>query len=138
MDILLRIKNISIVDVGAFGVMMFAADNIPFALTLERTYPDGTGGQIIKIPRKIPLMCVRSTYFKGGYPTYEIQVPGHDRILFHKANEETELDGCCAVGSEFGIGPHGKPGLLHCGNGGGFDIFMSKVKQHENFTAQFE
>jgi hypothetical protein len=120
----LSIKRVSVIDEGCFGVLM---DNfVPFALTLERTYANG----FVKIPPGT-YQCVKDYYHKGGYPTFEIKVPGHSRILFHKANIEDDLDGCIAIGEQFGE-LRGKPGILQSGIG--FSEFWNKVKDLESFT----
>lgn len=43
------------------------------------------------------------TYHKGGYPAYEITVPGRTRILIHAANRARELLGCIAPGRSLGF-----------------------------------
>jgi len=120
---MLEIKRVSVVDAGAFGVMML--DGIPFAVTLERTYDNNA----VKLRCGV-YYCYKTAYYRGGYPTYEISVPGHDRILFHKANVETELDGCIAIGEQFGI-LNGKPAILQ--SGVGFNEFMRKMENKESF-----
>lgn len=48
-------------------------------------------------------LCVRTTYWKYGYETFEITgVPGRDRILFHPGNTEEDSDGCVLPGLDFG------------------------------------
>lgn len=42
-------------------------------------------------------------YHKGGYPAYEITVPGRSRILIHAANRARELEGCIAPGRTLGF-----------------------------------
>lgn len=42
-------------------------------------------------------------YHKGGYPAYEITVPGRSRILIHAANRARELEGCIAPGRSLGF-----------------------------------
>lgn len=42
-------------------------------------------------------------YHKGGYPAYEIEVPGRSRILIHAANLASELWGCVAPGNYLGF-----------------------------------
>jgi hypothetical protein len=128
---LVRVKHVSMIDPGAFGVMMLTCNEIPFAVTLERTY-QVDGKQVTKIPTGIPLLCTGTIYHEGGYPTFEIHVVGHTRILFHKANKEMQLDGCMAIGEEFGL-MDGVPAIIHCGNGGGFDEFMNKVGKLDSF-----
>jgi hypothetical protein len=118
----IKIKHVSIIDAGAFGVIL--CDEVPFGVTLERSYLEGTR-QVTKIPAGT-YRCEKRLYHRGGYWTFEILVPGHSSILFHKANRETELDGCIAIGEEYGI-LDGVPAILHCGNGGGFDEFLQKV-----------
>jgi hypothetical protein len=127
----LTIKRVSIIDPGAFGVMLL--DDVPFAVTLERTY-DLDAREVVKIPPGI-YRCTKTTYYKGDYPTYEIHVPGHSRILFHKANVETQLEGCIAIGEEFGV-LYNKPAVLRSGRG--FDEFMQKMSHLEYFDLTIE
>lgn len=42
-------------------------------------------------------------YHHGGYPAYQIIVPGRDRILIHAANRAAELLGCVAPGKALGF-----------------------------------
>jgi len=112
------LKRISIIESGAFGVLLI--DDVPIAVTLERTYENLS----VKIPAGIHI-CKRTTYHKGGYETFEIEVQGHSRILFHKANTEIDLDGCVGIGEQFGE-LHGKPAILQ--SGAGFTEFMQKLK----------
>jgi hypothetical protein len=83
---------------GAFGVLL--QHDIPFAVTLERTYQTD---QIVatKIPAgRYP--CTLTRFEHGGYLTYEIHVPGHSRILFHKGNISLDSEGCVLVAESFG------------------------------------
>jgi hypothetical protein len=118
---ILKLKRVSIIEPGAFGVLML--DEVPFAVTLERTY-GLYGGQELKIAPGV-YRCSMTIYYRGNYPTYEIHVPGHTRILFHKANLEEELDGCIAIGEQFGE-LNGKPAILQSGKG--FEEFMQKMR----------
>jgi len=100
----LELVRVSIAPEGCFGVLLVAG--LPAGpVTLERTYPlaDSAprGPQFVKIPPG-RYRCVRS-YFNGGrYDSYEVTgVTGHDRLLFHIANEESDLDGCIGVGQRF-------------------------------------
>jgi len=128
------IKHVSIIDPGAFGVIMDEA-RVPFGVTLERSYLENQR-QVTKIPPGL-YACTRTIYHRGGYPTFEIHVIGHERILFHKGNLESQLDGCIAIGEEFGV-LDGKPAILHCGNGGGFDEFVKKTKDVDAFDLIME
>lgn len=48
--------------------------------------------------------CVRTWYHKGKYDTYEIiDVQDRTRILFHKGNWMTDVNGCVALGTGFGV-----------------------------------
>lgn len=120
------LKRVAIVDDGAFGVLLF--DDIPICLTVERTYAAGQS-QTVKIPSG-RLLCLRSTYYKGGYPTFEIIVPGHNRILFHKGNIEDDVDGCVALGEKFGT-LSGKPAVLQ--SGAAFATFMNRLEGVNEF-----
>jgi len=112
------VQRVSKVEPGCFGVMLDER-GWPFAVTLERTYEN----LLVKIPSGT-YVCTRTKYFKGGYPTYEIPVPGHDRILLHVANVETELEGCIAVALKFGE-LNGRLAVLESSKG--FECFMSRA-----------
>lgn len=128
---MLTIKRVSIVEEGCFGVMLLRG--IPFALTLERTY-EIAGPKPTKIPAGI-YRCTKSIFIKGNYATYEIHVPGHDRILFHKGNVEEDFDGCIGIGEQFGmLGP--KPAILQ--SGAGFEEFMRRMEDVEFFDLTIE
>jgi len=93
---------------GAFGVLL--QDGLPVCLTLERTYESPEGLQLTKIPTgRWP--CRKTVYYAGGYETFEILVPGHERLLFHRGNLELESDGCVLLGRELGT-LHGQPAVL--------------------------
>lgn len=112
---------------GAFGTLIDLKDGYPFAVTLERTYvtyryetderrstaEKPVGHEVRSFAPKIPadtLECRRSYYHKGDYPTFEIMVPSHTRILFHKGNMPTDSDGCVLVGETFSA-YGGRPGI---------------------------
>jgi hypothetical protein len=112
----MNLIRVALNEHGMFGVLVDR--EIPFAVTLE---PDGT--QVKYIPSGV-YDCHSTMYHKGGYPTFEIIVPGRERILFHKGNTEADTRGCVLVGESFGV-LNGKPGILQSGEG--FSEFMSKV-----------
>lgn len=66
-------------------------------VTLERNF-DGSP--------KIPVgqyRCIRRMSPHFGYEVFMLEdVPGHDHIEIHKANVQTELDGCIALGMHYG------------------------------------
>lgn len=48
--------------------------------------------------------CVRSTFHRGGYPTFEVMdVPERELIKFHVANSEEDLLGCIGLGLKLGV-----------------------------------
>jgi hypothetical protein len=96
--------RVSVSAYGAFGVMMLLG--VPFAVTLEHTYGDPPRPKIPAGEFKMRL----SKFYRGGYDTYEVIVPGHSRILIHKANLPEELDGCIGIGESFNP-VNGKPGI---------------------------
>lgn len=99
MDPSLILRRVSVVPQGAFGVLIDAKTGEPFAVSLERTY-DSPGGPWTKIPPGT-WRCVPRWFNKGGYQTFEILIPGHSLILFHKGNVEAHSEGCVLVGERF-------------------------------------
>lgn len=125
-------------DSGAWGtiwLLMPDGDLAPFAVTLERTYESG---KRIKIPDGI-WYCTRRRYNKGKYPTWEIHIPDHKFILFHKGNKELHSDGCVLVAENFHDFDPAK-GLQDIGVGSsaaGFGELMSLSSDVEHFFVEF-
>jgi hypothetical protein len=117
MSSLIVVKRVAILEEGAFGVMLMLGT--PFAVTLERTFDDGQ--PVIPAGRYV---CKRSYFYGGGYETYEISVPGHSRVLFHKGNTEVDSAGCILIAESFGV-LGGEAGILD--SRGGFSEFVSRV-----------
>lgn len=117
----LQLTRVSVLAAGAFGVLL--CDGVPFAVTLEHTYgPDNH----VKIPPG-EYLCHRTKYHRGGYETFEIPVPGHSRILFHRANTEIDLDGCVGVAKTYGMFGDA-PGVAS--SKVGFSEFMGLTEGH--------
>jgi hypothetical protein len=101
---ILELVRVCIAPEGAFGVLLVAG--LPIGpVTLERTYPLAEsaprGPQFLKIPAG-RYRCKRTRFVHGNYDTYEVTgVVGHDRLLFHIGNEESDVDGCIGVGQRF-------------------------------------
>lgn len=130
---------------GAFGVLKhheteYDAIGLPFAATLERTYPTfaeagiseryqrpGFPDQYVKIPHG-RFTCKRSFFNRGGYWTFEVLVPGHSRLLFHKGNVEAHSEGCILVAESF----HGA-GIE---NGSGLAELLSRVSTRTEFELE--
>lgn len=109
-----ELKTIAIRNDGAFGVLLFQGR--PFAVTCERTFENNR----VVIPAGT-LICKRTKYFRGGYDTYEIIVPGHSRVLFHKGNRETDSEACVLVAESFA---EAAGQTLIADSKGGFEEFM--------------
>ncbi len=75
--------------------------------------------------------CIRTIYQAHSYETFEITgVLGHDRLLIHIANEETDVDGCVGIGRRYGL-LRGCPAVLD--SCGGFADFMRLVGDRPSF-----
>lgn len=123
-----RLERVWIGEQGCFGVLM-QNDDPPFAVTLERTFKPTNE---VVIPLGIH-RCTRSRYYKGGYPTYEIHVPEHSRVLFHKGNKEAHSLGCILVGENY----HHFGDIEGIGNSaGGFKEFMDKCNSVDEFQLE--
>lgn len=128
MSELITIKRVARLEEGIFGAILHLG--IPFAVTLEHSY-----GTESKIPAGT-YTCVATKYHKGGYQTFEITgVAGHSRLLFHKANFESDLEGCVGIGEGF-TKLDGRLAISQSGSG--FAEFMEKVGHLPSFQAKFE
>jgi hypothetical protein len=114
--------RVAVHEDGAFGVLLH--DGLPLVLTLERTF----GDRVVIPPGEY--VCRRTTFRKRGYATYEVFVPGHDRVLFHIGNTEEDTTGCVLLGLLFGsLG--GKPAVLLSRLG--FLEFMKRTAGRKEF-----
>lgn len=117
MQPLITVKRVAKLPEGCFGAALHLG--VPFAVTLERTFDDGQP----VIPAGT-YDCKRSYFHGGGYETYEISVPGHSRVLFHKGNIEVDSAGCVLIAESFGV--LGREVAI-LDSKGGFSEFMSRV-----------
>ena len=90
----MELKTVAIRSDGCFSVLLL--DTRPFAVTVERTFDD-----LSTIIHAGTYKCRRDFYHHGGYETFEIVVPGHDRVLFHKGNKEVDSMACVCVAESF-------------------------------------
>jgi len=86
-------------------------------VTLERTFENNR----VVVPTG-RVLCKLSRYYKGKYPTYELQVEGHSRVLFHKGNVELHSEGCVLIAESFSKFGN-RPGIAN--SAGGFKEFMA-------------
>ena len=119
------LNRVYVGEEGAFGTIGLQ-DKPPFAVTLERTFENNR----VVIPKGTH-QCIRSVYYKGGYPTYEIMVDGHSRVLFHKGNKEEHSLGCILVAEYFHDFDE-EPGIAN--SAGGFNEFMSLAGNIKEFN----
>ena len=123
-----KLHRVWVGEEGAFG-LLFCDDKPPFAVTLERTFKPSNE---IVIPYGVH-KCTRSQYFKGGYPTYEINIKGHSRVLFHKGNTEAHSMGCILVAEFF----HQFDDVAGIANSaGGFKEFMKHANNADEFLLE--
>lgn len=122
--ITLELVTVAVRKDGCFSVLKDQF-GVPFAVTIEHTFADGK-----PIIGNGPYTCRKSFYNKGGYSTFEISVPGHTLVLFHRGNTEEDSRGCIIVAESFGE-LKGATAVLD--SKGGFAEFMKKVEGYVEF-----
>lgn len=118
----LQLQTVAILDAGCFSVLCYA--EVPFAVTVEHTFERSP---VISVGK---YSCKRSYYIGGSYPTFEIFVAGHTRILFHKGNTELNSRGCICVAESFGE-LNNMTAVLDSKHG--FEEFMDKLDGIDEF-----
>lgn len=93
-EVRLSLKTVAVRDDGCFSVLCW--DGRPVAVSVERTFDDGE-----PVIGNGVFTCKRDFYHRGGYETFEIIIEGHDRVLFHKGNRETDSLACVIVAESF-------------------------------------
>lgn len=111
---------------GCFGVL-FNQRKEEFAVFLTRTF--GLENKVLVDVGEH--RCFRSFYHKGIYPTFEIFVPDHTKILFHKLNWAFQSEGCIGIAESFDA-INGKAGIG--GSEHGFNEFWNSYKAFSEFT----
>lgn len=122
---ILELIRVAVRPAGAFGVLL-SEDGLPFAVTLERTFDDGKPS----IPAG-EYECVATVFYRHNYSTYEILVPGHSRLLFHKGNYEKDSEGCVLVAKAF-------EGDWISGSLNGFTEFMHRLAGVSSFRLRIK
>lgn len=115
----LHIKTAAIRPHGTYSTLLW--DDEPFAVSVEVSPPVLVDG----IYR-----CHRDHYFKGGYATFEIEVPGHDRVLFHRGNFGNQSKACVIIAESFSV-LDGKVAIADSAHG--FEEFMKLTAGLETF-----
>ena len=123
---MLELKTIAIREDGCFSVLLW--NKRPFAVSVERTFDSGH-----PIISEGMYQCRRDFYHKGGYETFEIIIQGHDRVLFHKGNTETDSIGCVCIAEKFGS-LNRKLAVLESKEG--FDEFMQLTAGLDSFNME--
>lgn len=116
----LELKTVSPQDGGYLGVLLW--DGVPFAVCADAG-----------VLRNGTYLCKRDFYNHGGYATFEVQVDGHDRVLFHKGNFVGDSKACVIVAESFAV-LDGHPGIADSKHG--FEEFMQLTSQVETFYMQ--
>lgn len=91
----MQLKTVAVRDDGCFSVVLW--DGRPVMVSVERTFENNR----IVIGNGI-FVAVRDFYHKGGYETFEVQVSGHDRVMFHRGAIEDHSLACVILGESFG------------------------------------
>lgn len=122
----LEVKTVAVLSDGCFSVLLW--EGRPFAVSVERTFDSGQ-----PIIQAGMYQCTRSHFNRGGYDTFEIEVQGHDRILFHRGNTEEDSIGCVCIAEKFGI-LNDKTAVLESVEG--FTEFMNKTTGLDSFNME--
>lgn len=112
---------------GMYGVML-NSEELPIAVTLQ---PDD------KFLAPGVYSCRRDYYHAGNYPTFEIFVEGHTRVLFHKGNWERHSKLCILVAESYEPLFDKKVGNIVPGvadSAGGFEDFWNYYKDYETIN----
>jgi hypothetical protein len=117
---MLELKTIAIRMHGTYSALLWDGD--PFAVSVE-CYPP--------VLKNGDFECTRDFYHHGGYATYEIQVDGHDRVLFHKGNYGKDSLACVVVAESFAM-LDGKVAIADSKHG--FEELMEKANGAPQFT----
>lgn len=83
---------------GAFGVL-FDGLGREFGVFAEGVSPE-TGKLVIQEGIST---CKKDFYHHGGYATFEIIVPGHTDVKFHKGNFKRDSKACVIVAEKFAV-----------------------------------
>lgn len=130
------IRRVSTGVNGTFGVFLNPS-NIPFAVTLEREWLNNKKSvSCIPAGRYMCLRCSESPDYgyqdspKFGDTFQVFNVPGREKILFHKGNIDDDSHGCILVGEQFDV-LNNQPAILASKHG--FDEFKRLTAAIDQF-----
>lgn len=118
-----QLATVAVRTDGAFSAFLY--EGRPFAVTCERTFEN-----LRTVIGNGRFKCRKTRYHRGGYDTFEIMVPGHSRVLFHRGNTELDSLGCVLVAESFSL----LDGVTGIGDSrGGFNEFWNLAKGVDEF-----
>jgi hypothetical protein len=142
----LQVKTISKREDGCFSGLAWRTeeearlglDGRPIGVSVERTFEN-----LRTVIGNGIFLCVRDYYIKGGYETFEINVEGHTRVLFHKGALEDHSRACVILAESFGGYDRAKKAYAQradgddqtavLGSSAGFDEFMKLASGLDEF-----
>lgn len=116
---MLELKTVAIRPHGVYSVLIW--EDEPFAVSVEMSPPILVDGLY---------RCHKDFFHRGNYSTFEIEVPGHDRVLFHKGNFGNQSKACVIVAESFAV-LDGKVAVADSARG--FAEFMKLAEGVERF-----
>lgn len=111
---------------GSLGVL-FDGFGREFAVWADGVSPE-TGEHVIPEGKN---KCKKSFYHHGGYPTFEILVPKHGEVLFHKGNKKSDSKACVLVAEKFSFFDNAV-GVAESKEG--FEEFWNLYKEFDEIT----
>jgi hypothetical protein len=102
-------------------------ENLPRWTTLELPYRDNEP-DVSCIPEG-RWLCTQTSSSKAPL-TWEVEVPGRSRILFHAGNFDRDSRGCILVGLSWSR-VDGHPAILQSAEG--FKLFVYELKDYKQF-----
>jgi len=115
---------------GSFGI--FVLNDEAFCITLE--LPNKLNKRNISCIVAKQYICERIISQKFGETFQIMNVPDRDHVLFHPANTVEDLEGCIALGANFGKLRKGNQMLRASLNSGRtFKNFMAEMKGIDRF-----
>lgn len=97
----MHLKTVTVRDDGCFSAVLW--DGRWVFNAVERTFQPGEAKHGKRVVLGNGIFQAREDYYhKGGYKTFELQLDGHDRVLFHKGALEDHSLACVILGESLG------------------------------------